>query len=136
MDVIDPEDVVGRPFPLSASTQDACEPPASVRDICALLECELAQFTSESRDSAWAGPMEERLLESLSARSELTEIRTIECRRSLCVAEVSMSAFFIAEPDSRFYIDNKLRFGHSIYGHEVDSNVAPVWVEVVVFIRG
>jgi hypothetical protein len=76
--------VVGRPFPLSPSIEAECR----VDDGCAPLLRLLKQFSQQPRDVVWAAKMEAGLRDLVMSQPGYS-IRTIECRASLCAAEVA-----------------------------------------------
>lgn len=89
-EVID-TDVVGRKIPISDSILTDCKRTIEVRGDgtpCALFMPFLERMTQEPRDQKWALEMEASLRDYiLTDPAELT-IRALECRQSLCVAEL------------------------------------------------
>lgn len=76
--------VVGRPFPLSPSMEAECR----VNDGCAPALRLLRQLSQQPRDPVWASKMEARLRDLVMSQPGYS-IRAIECRVSLCAAEVA-----------------------------------------------
>src|SRR5882724_10666711 len=81
---VDPRAVVGRHFPMAASLAAGCKV-----DGCPELDEALAKFSLEPRDLAWAANVETKLRDFVGAHSDRYMIRTVECRTSLCVMEVT-----------------------------------------------
>jgi hypothetical protein len=85
----DPGGVVGRPFPISTSVENLCRKLSSKDDDhCAFTHRLLEDFAQQPRDPVWASNMESKLRALVMSQAGYT-IRTIECRTSLCVAEVA-----------------------------------------------
>ena len=82
----DPAEVIGRPFPVSATIEDDCKRRADA--ICKNVNDKLAKLAQEPRDPVWA-PRMEALIEQdvLSVVPGKYQIRNIECRTSLCAVE-------------------------------------------------
>ena len=130
--------VVGRPFPVSASVEALCRKLSSRgEDNCALSHSELADFARQPRDPAWASEMEARLRDLVASESGYT-VRTIECRTSMCVAEVaSLRGMFhfvtaIGENDA---LNESLTESSWETAYEPDPSSASIGVTVGIFRR-
>lgn len=76
---------VGRPFPLSDSVRARCKSRWCVE----LALPRLLKFASERRDPVWAPLLEADIGDYIASRkSEGYSLRAVECRTSLCIAEV------------------------------------------------
>jgi hypothetical protein len=85
----DPNAVIGRQFPVSTSIEEMCKKLSSkAEDRCDFTHRRLAEFAQQARDPVWASNMEAQLRDLVMSNPGYT-IRTIECRTSLCVAEVA-----------------------------------------------
>ncbi|MEZ5499800.1 MAG: hypothetical protein R3E77_10275 [Steroidobacteraceae bacterium] len=84
---IDPAEVIGRPFPLSASIQRSCA--EIYHDTCTPIFERLDRFQNEPRDPEWASRIEDRLRQLVGtvAAGQAT-VRQVECRTTLCAMEV------------------------------------------------
>jgi hypothetical protein len=81
---------VGKPFKVSdaVTTYCAMQPPLMM---CQMFAPQLAEFLAESRDAAWAAPMEKLIVKSMRVGGkQWTEIRALECRRTLCALEYAV----------------------------------------------
>lgn len=76
--------VVGRPFPLSPSMNAECRADVGCAPALRLLK----QLSKEPRDPIWASTMEAGLRDLVMSQPGYS-IRAIECRASLCAAEVA-----------------------------------------------
>jgi hypothetical protein len=106
--------VVGRPFPLSPSMEAECRVD---EEGCALALRLLKQFSQQPRDPAWASKMEAGLRELVMSRPGYS-IRAIECRVSLCAAEVasSLGMFNFIASTGPYGSDLSLRSLSTVYG--------------------
>jgi hypothetical protein len=87
-------------FHLSASMADSCKPPGSPAAFCRDLQGFLAELSAESRDEEWAAAMESRIEKSLRVKGRAVgEIRSLECRRTLCAVEFVMDPERVAPAD-------------------------------------
>ena len=81
-------------FHLSASIADTCKPPGNPAAFCRDLQGFLAELSADSRDAEWATQMESRIEKSLQVLGRAVgEIRSLECRSSLCAVE------FVVDPE-------------------------------------
>lgn len=84
--------VVGRPFPVSESVVEACQPGRPVRstpEACGRVNELLAAMAREPRDGAWASAMEEQLRAYAEAQPDKLTIRALECRKTICFIETA-----------------------------------------------
>jgi hypothetical protein len=87
-------------FHLSASVADSCKPPGLPAAFCRDLQGFLAELSAESRDEEWAAAMEARIEKSLRVKGQPAgEIRSLECRRTLCAVEFVVDPARIARAD-------------------------------------
>lgn len=87
-------------FHLSASVADSCKPPGSPAAFCRDLQGFLAELSAESRDEEWAEAMEARIEKSLRVKGQAVgEIRSLECRRTLCAVEFVVDPERVAQAD-------------------------------------
>lgn len=105
--------VVGRPFPLSPSMEAACRVDAAG---CAPVLRLLKQFSQQPRDPIWAGKMEAGLRDLVMSEPGYS-IRAIECRASLCAAEVAsgLGMFNFITPTGPYGTDPSLSGLHAFY---------------------
>lgn len=118
--------VVGRPFPLSPSMEAECR----VDDGCAPVLRLLRQFSQQPRDPIWATRMEAGLRDLVMSLPGYS-IRAIECRASLCAAEVAsgMGMFNFITPTGPDGSDPSLSGLHAFYSetaYEHDPTYATV----------
>jgi len=85
--------VGGQPFPLSQSVKHECAPQPIRNYMCERLMSELAKFSAEPRDQAWAGRTEDGLRSSIERESPEVVVRALECRKSLCAIETVTPTF-------------------------------------------
>ncbi|HSB95439.1 MAG TPA: hypothetical protein VLC91_03270, partial [Spongiibacteraceae bacterium] len=81
------DDLIGRPVAISTSVKVNCEGKESIGSCKELLPL-LSKMAEEPRDLIWAPAIEARLRDLVTADPGEFTIRTIECRQSLCAAEV------------------------------------------------
>ena len=80
--------VVGRPFPVSTTIETDCKGKHE-DSICADVHQHLAKLADEPRDPLWASKMEELIQSDIeSTQPNSFRIRNIECRNTVCAAEV------------------------------------------------
>jgi len=118
--------VVGRPFPLSPSMKAKCR----VDDGCAPELRLLKQFSQQPRDPVWAPKMEAGLRDLVMSQPGYS-IRAIECRTSLCVAEVAsgLGMFNFIATTGPYGSDPSLSSMHAVYpetAYEHDPTYATV----------
>jgi len=131
-----PNDVIGRPFPLSQSVIQTCTHPPG-RSHCPHLAEFLADFAAEPREHEWAQTSESQLRKFImsSNSGELT-IRTIECRTTRCVIEVaSRNEFFLGEIEKDAELAARLSRGIGDFGFEHGPNGERTIVTVLTFKR-
>jgi hypothetical protein len=87
---MDPRNVIGRPFPVSASVISGCKSAG-----CPRVDEYLSQFAQEPRDLAWASDMEIALRNYVTASQPDVTIRNVECRTSVCFIEVASVGPFL-----------------------------------------
>jgi hypothetical protein len=88
------------PFHLSASVVDSCRPPGIPAAYCAGLQRFLAELSAEPRDAEWASAMESRIEKSLLVKGRRAgEIRSLECRRTLCAVEYVVDPEHVEQAD-------------------------------------
>jgi hypothetical protein len=78
--------VVGRTFPISESVRPTCNTEGTM---ACQLEADLIRFSQEPRDGDWAPVVEERVRSIIESRNPGSEIRSLECRVTLCAMEVA-----------------------------------------------
>jgi hypothetical protein len=78
--------VAGQAFPLSGSVRKSCD---NAADKCAEAYSLLARFASEPREALWAANMERNLADYFATQGRDFSVRTLECRSSVCAAEVT-----------------------------------------------
>lgn len=110
------------PFPASASVLASCPSWAvATGSPCAKVLHHLQEFADEKRDPSWAEAVEARIREDITKKCPDCAVRALECRTSLCVAEVeSTDGGF---PYGSFVFDDVLRSmnvmpGTWLVGHE------------------
>lgn len=90
-EVTDPDAVIGRPFPISASVESNCRhwSKNDAGDMCGEVQQLLSKMAQEPRDPTWARKMEEALRDHVTTEEPgKFSIRAIECRTSVCAVEV------------------------------------------------
>lgn len=88
------------PFHLSASVADSCKPPGNPAAFCRDLQHFLAELSAEPRDAEWARAMELRIERSLRVKGRPAgEIRSLECRSTLCAVEYVVDPEHVAQAD-------------------------------------
>lgn len=135
----DPDAVIGRVFPVSQSVEANCKKLSrGTSDGCLEVHETLAEFARQPRDSIWASETEARLRVLIEANPDPYAIRRIECRTSLCVAEVA-SIFgmfhFIPAVGGDKYLDRNLHTDLGSFGFETDPSTATVTVTLMTFER-
>lgn len=139
VEVLVDDSVIGRPFPVSESVAAACR-----AGPCLAVVQLLSKFAHEPRDLQWASDIEARLGELVMAEHGEFTIRAIECRQSLCVAEVasihgSFSFNTRIRPngtDANHELSWKdLWVGIGDFGYEMDPSGARITVTLQVFSR-
>jgi hypothetical protein len=80
--------MIGLPFPTSPSVNATCQL-SSIRDssLCNAIRDTLSRLAEEPRDVAWANKIESELQDYIESKG--FAVRDIECRQSLCAAEVT-----------------------------------------------
>jgi len=126
------DDVVGRPFPVSASVEKMCK----ASDDCPELTDLLVQFSQQPRDVEWATAMESGLRSLAEAEPDKFAIRGLECRTSLCVIEVASTYGPFSPVIPR---DNPLATslddGFGDFGYETDPTSAWITVTLLTYKR-
>lgn len=134
----DTETVIGRPFPVSPSIERLCRKNSSKKeDYCAVTHRALAEFAQQPRDPAWASRIETQLHDLVMAQPGYT-IRGIECRTSICVAEVaSMYGMFhfVRAIGLDSPLHKSLMEGMGETAYERDQSSASVTVTLMTFER-
>ena len=127
----EPNAVVGRPFPISESVVSSClDDGVSCNHVKALID----QFVEQPRDLFWAPEMEAGLREVFSQSSDIT-IRAIECRTSLCAAEVASPQRPYSGIPATVPLYEKLFNGPGVYAYESDPSSFRVTVMLITFKR-
>jgi hypothetical protein len=125
-----------RPFPISASVNATYELYCLRSSLlCTTLRDTLSRFAQEQRDVAWANGIESEIRSYVAAKAGFT-IRTLECRRSLCVAEVAaVGGLFVAafSPDRSLF--RKLWPKFLAAGHETSESGEPITVTLLTYQR-
>jgi hypothetical protein len=125
---------VGRPFPIPRSIRDVCE--KGPGHVCDVVLPEIDKMGKERRDLAWAPAAEQRLLELLGSATGQFTVRALECRTSLCVAEVASSGG--PHPGIGGYraeVDNGLYSRGVLTGYEESDQGVRVTVRLFVYER-
>jgi hypothetical protein len=135
--------VVGRAFPVSAAVEDDCK---RRRDyICDDVHEKLAKMALEPRDTRWAAEMEALIQQDVLSEEEpgRFRIRDIECRTSLCAAEVE-STFGMNGTYGSYMggmqihhdaLNAALHTNFNTFAYEIDSSGARVTVTVITFTK-
>lgn len=131
----DPRAVIGRPFPVSPSIKARC----SAYYTCAATRRLLKEFSQQPRDPVWAPKMEAGIRELVMSQPGYS-IRAIECRATLCVAEVAsiMGMFNFISPTGPYGSDPSLRSLMALYwetAYERDPSYAAITVTFMTFER-
>jgi hypothetical protein len=136
-----PSDVIGRPFPVSASVEaerTSCVARGSTDvGVCDVVQRLLLKMAQEPRDPLWATDMEAKLRQHLTTTEQGTlSIRTIECRTSLCAVEVaSLSGPYFGNLDSNAFLHESLFTWMATHGYEPDPSGASITVTLITFER-
>jgi hypothetical protein len=135
--------VIGRAFPASAAVEDDCK---RKRDyICDDVHEKLAKMATEPRDTTWAAEMEALIQQDVLSEEEpgRFRIRDIECRTSLCAAEVE-STFSVNGTYGSYMggmqihhdaLNAALHTNFNTFAYETDPSGARVTVTVITFTR-
>jgi hypothetical protein len=136
-----PDTVIGRRVPISASVEKPCRQDlakwgkeASCGEVLQLLS-EMAQ---QPRDVEWADTTEAQVRNIVLAESTPFTIRNIECRTSLCTAEVASTYGpfpFITRVGSDKQLNSGLLAWFADFGYESDPSGARVTVTLQMFKR-
>lgn len=140
--------VVGRPFPISksvANSADSCKRDLAIsrNAPCGELFRLLSVFAEEPRDPDWADDIETRLYELVMKDADRFVVRAIECRTSLCVAEVAsiygafhfIRKIYLDEDHKDENLRKKVWTGKGWLGYEPDASGAEVTVTLFVIER-
>jgi hypothetical protein len=134
--------VVGRAFQMAPAIEAACR--TVTKPTCDDVREKLASLAQEPRDVTWATAMESLIQQDvLSGEPGRFQIRDIECRTSLCAAEVEST--WSDNGVSGSYMGG-MQLGHdalraalqtnlNTWGYETDSSGARVTVTVITFTR-
>ena len=77
-----------RPFALGPAIRGQCEGEGAPAAFCPPLNEVIAQMLAEQRDENWADDMEKRIDQAMQVNGKYwAEIRSLECRRTLCALE-------------------------------------------------
>jgi hypothetical protein len=123
-----PKAVVGRPFPVSASIDihSKVHPAPEVAEV-------LNKFAQEPRDVSWAHI--EARIEGLFPTADGVAARTIECRTSICVYEVTSTSpsdfWYLSD---RYLVDQVTGVGE-LDGYERDATNQQIKVLLEVLVR-
>lgn len=126
----DPNSVVGRPFPVSASVAAGCKVYT-----CPEMDEVLARFAQEPRDSAWAAQMEAKLQDYVESQPGQYQIRAIECRTTLCFIEVASPYGSFGLPPYNYPLEKWLYPSAPEPGFEHDVNSGKITVTLMPFVR-
>jgi hypothetical protein len=135
--------VVGRVFPVSAAIEDDCNKRPD--DLCNDMRENLAAMAEQPRDGAWATQMEALIEHDVLYEEEPSRfrIRNIECRTTLCAAEVETTPSITGRDGS--YMGG-IQLGHdalnaalqtnlNTFAYEVDQSGTRIQVTVITFTR-
>lgn len=129
----DPAAFVGRPFPVSASVEDSCN---QREDGCAETRTALSKFAQQPRDRAWATDTEAKLLAFMSAEPDKYTVRALECRTSLCVAEVaSIYGGFPTGIPADDPLASRLSEYYYAYGNEREPPSPTITATLLIYLR-
>jgi hypothetical protein len=141
-EAVEANTVIGRPFPVSKANQARCE---RLRDeICKILQQRLARLQQEPRDPIWASKMESLIQNDVLYEEQpgRFSIRHIECRNSICAAEVESKSSgdgYGAYPGGIQAHHDSLRAvlhtDNCSFAYEIDSSGARVTVTLITFTR-
>jgi len=132
----DPDLVVGRAFPVSASVKDRCDSLGAARRIhCGETYDMLAKMQKERRDPTWASASEAMLRNLLTEEPGKFTIRHIECRTTICAVEYSAVGATILTMSNEFLLGSGLDEGIAMDGFETDAAGVQLVVTVVPFTR-
>jgi hypothetical protein len=126
--------LVGRPFPLSPSVASTCTDLSFAP--CAEEHRLLSAFAQEPRDDAWADKMETKLRDYIQQYPGFS-IRTLECRTSLCMAEVvsAQGAFQHRAPAIGSDLFREVQSEFGLFGYERGKDGASMTVTQLAFSR-
>ena len=120
---------------MSSSVAGTCERDSQASDLCASEHAILSKFSRERRDSAWADLVEGELRDYLrSVGGGKFTIRSLQCRTTVCAAEVTSSERMPLILTNR-RLREKLRSGYGAYGYETDSAGARITVSLALYER-
>jgi hypothetical protein len=136
----DPDAVVGRAFPVSASVEEwrkQCVAELGEIDVCNYEHDLLKSFAKERRDNAWARETESRLRNHVltSDGGNKYQLRAVECRTTLCALEVESQYggyHGMTYPESEA-IGLRDRGGHG--GYETIASGVRITVTLYIFAR-
>ena len=132
--VVGDTSLIGRPFPLSPSVARECADPSL--EPCPLVHRILSLFAQEPRDDVWADKMETKLRDYIQQYPAFS-IRALECRTSICMAEVvsDKGAFHHGIIDLGSDLDREVQPDLGSFGYERGKDGALVTVSQLVFTR-
>jgi len=142
-ETLDPAAVIGRAFPISAAVEADCKRKQDY--ICNDVQQKLSKMRQEPRDPVWAPEMEALIQHDvlLEEQPDRFRIRYIECRTSLCAAEVestlSMSGTYGSYMGGMQVhhdaLNAALHTNFNTFAYETDPSGARVTVTVITFSR-
>jgi hypothetical protein len=127
--------VIGVVFPASASVEASCK--RKKLDFCEKQHNVLAEMAKEARDKAWAVKTETLIQdEVISQGPGIYSIRNIECRTSICAAEVESLSDAYVGADYNFLATNGLLDELRMVGApETDNSGRQISVALVIFTK-
>jgi hypothetical protein len=135
--------VVGRAFPISASVEADCKRKQDY--ICNDVQQKLEQMRQQPRDLGWATEMEALIRHDVlyEEQPDRFRIRHIECRASLCAAEVDSTlttngtygSYMGGMQVHHDALNAALHTNLNTFSYETDASGARVTVTVITFTR-
>lgn len=130
-EAVDPDGLIGRPFPVSESVAADCRnllPKSHEAVPCGALLPELSEMAQEPRDRVWATDMEAKLRDFVLAQPNNFTVRLIECRLSLCAVEVASTYGGFPYVITYRSLRKKVSAWKGVHGFETDASGAKVTV--------
>lgn len=130
--------VVGQPFPVSESVNEACKPtkPGVFRwESCGEVSQLLAQMATEPRDEQWAVAKEEVLRAHTEKEPGRFTIRALECRKSICFVETASLFGVMRDPSYGYLKEHGLAARYPVFASETDASGALWTITLFPFVR-
>lgn len=135
--------VIGRPFVVSTAIETDCKKKGE-DSICADVHQHLAKLAQEPRDQLWAAKMEELIQNDVeSTQSNNFRILDIECRSTVCAAEVESTfsntgiygSYMGGMQPGHDALKASLQTNFNTFAYDTDPSGARVTVTVITFTR-